>query len=265
MQQIRVERKPLNSDEILRLLDIQKAINDIKRRQGHVVGLELGMDPTREIVRTVLKLESLPARGIETDRLILLIAQDPQMLEQFIEMMVKATNVITAPGRLAFTEKIIGERLGIFIKRGPFNVLDIGVGATDSEEMRAVTTIELAGFLACRAHHVTVFGGDIRLTNFEETQMWGARVVLFPFDLLNPMPYLEELYEKYGCDTFDIVRCSNLLGHFAQKKRDEALPILRALTRSTSLLIYNDDYEYVHTVETRIYGEVSTEVVRMQN
>ncbi|MCX8205813.1 MAG: hypothetical protein N3H30_01130 [Candidatus Micrarchaeota archaeon] len=255
--------KPLTDDEKKRLIGIQKIIDDAKRKAGHVVQLPLYMDTTREIVRDVLGLEMMPARGIETERLILLIEQDPKLFGNFVDVMVQATNGLTRPGRLAITEKAIAERLGIFLKRGPFHVLDVGVGATDSEEMKAVTTIELAGFLACRAHNVTVFGGDIRLKSFEETQMWGARVVLFPFDLFNPMVYLEALYNKHGFDTFDIIRCSNLLGHFSEERRKEALPILRVLARNTSLLIYNDDYENTYTVETRIAGRITCETITM--
>lgn len=242
------------------LSKIQSIIDFRKIKEGHKVQLLLNSPTTREIIKETLNIKEIP-NWDESKEHIMSIYEDKKKLDLFIDKMVYSTNGVTLSKRLEFTENILLENLDFFNEQKKLNILDIGVGATHSEKLKAVTTIELAVALSKIFTQVKVFGGDIRISEFEEIKSENVIVNLFPFDIFEPDKYMREFNEKNGFKHFDIVRCSNLLGHFKEEKRQIIINNLLNLTNNKALILFNTDYENIYHLFVKENNEIETKLI----
>lgn len=240
--------------------EIQSIIDYRKIKEGHKVQLLLDSSTTREIIKEILQLKEVPTRE-ESKIHIMLFCDNAKLFDLFIDKMVHATNGITVSKRLEFTERAIIENLDILDKSKELTILDIGVGATHSQKLKAITTIELAIALSKIIPNVNVFGGDVRINEFEQITNENVKVNLFPLDIFEPKVYMNEFNKKYGFEHFDIIRCSNLLGHFKEEKRQIIVKNFRNLAKNNSLILFNNEYELRYTLFVNYNGQTETKLI----
>jgi len=237
-----------------KLKEIQTVIDDRKRAFGYEVKLLIEDPVSSEIVRDILNLRELPnsERSIEK-----ILSFDNGLLDKYIDRMVNSTNVMTFSGRLKNTERVLIEKIDFFEDK-KINILDIGVGGTHHKNVRAITSLELANTLTLKNVNCVLYGGDIRINQIEEIN---NKIILFPLDIFNPDEYVKKIYEKYNFQGFDIIRCSNLLGHFKNYKRQIIIENFMKLASDKALLIFNTRDENVYTLFIKNNENIETELI----
>jgi len=239
----------------VKLREIEESINHKKKTKGYQVGISIDDKSTRTVVKKILNLNFIPNRE-ETKEYIMDISEDKEKFQKFMDEMVYLTNEYTFPKRLEITEKTILENLTIF-KENPIKILDVGVGATHSEHLKAITTIELFNRLNQEKINFEMYGGDVRINEFEKFN----GINLFQLDVLNVKESLTNFHKEYGFNKFDVIRCSNLLGHFKKEKREIIKNNLIEISNEKALILFNTDYENIYTLYIKRKNEIKTKFI----
>jgi chemotaxis methyl-accepting protein methylase len=102
-----------------------------------------------------------------------------------------------------------------------------------------------------------MYGGDVRINEFEKFN----GINLFPLDVLNVKESLTNFHKEYGFNKFDVIRCSNLLGHFKKEKREIIKNNLIEIGNEKALILFNTDYENIYTLYIKRKNEIKTKFI----
>lgn len=218
-------------------------------------------------IYTVSKVIGAPLSIVCKDypKFLGMILASRELQDRMVEELSRRTPTNTKSRRLADTEIAIAKILREIMP--PYKrlaVLDVGIGGYDEEtKMVGITTIELLMHLneEFGGNH-RIFGGDIMQKEFTEQQIGDSSLVFFPFDVLKPTEYIQQVAYFYLIWQFDVVRCSNLLVHFDREKQTIALGNLRAITAPNSVLIYNFGFDDQHIAEIKNGESLRTSIIK---
>jgi 2-polyprenyl-3-methyl-5-hydroxy-6-metoxy-1,4-benzoquinol methylase len=245
----------------IKLREIQDKINDEKTKRGYGQSIDCEEDTIRKIVKEILKLNENPGR-LEVREYLMDIYENKELFERFMREVIKGTSEWTEPKRLKMTEIAIIENLNLLEKKKEkVKILDVGIGGSYSEELKAITTIELSEKLNEEKINFEMYGGDIIINEIELFEKYDEKINLFHLDVFKVKESMIKFHKEFGFNKFDVIRCSNLLGHFQQEKRNIIINNLIEMGEEKALILFNSYKEYVYTLFVKNKENIETRLI----